>query len=109
MYVCAQELEQRVYDIILMDVHMPIIDGLEASRRIRDTYPADERPKIVALSADTTQVRSPSPGNAGSCALLSASVSDPSLPHPSFESTADITSGYWAQHPTVCHLQGAHA
>ena len=47
-----------MYDIILMDVHMPIIDGLEASRRIRDTYPAHERPKIVALSADTTQVRS---------------------------------------------------
>ena len=46
-----------MYDIILMDVHMPIIDGLEASRRIRDTYPAGERPKIVALSADTTQVR----------------------------------------------------
>lgn len=52
----VQELEQRVYDIVLMDVHMPIIDGLEASRRIRDTYPAHERPKIVALSADTTQV-----------------------------------------------------
>ncbi len=45
-----------MYDIVLMDVHMPIIDGLEASRRIRDNYPVEERPKIVALSADTTQV-----------------------------------------------------
>ncbi|CAL8464108.1 g3643 [Coccomyxa elongata] len=51
-----QELEKNVYDIVLMDVHMPIIDGLEASRRIRDDYPVEERPKIVALSADTTQV-----------------------------------------------------
>ncbi len=58
LWICdtLQELEQRVYDIILMDVHMPIIDGLEASRQIRDTYPPEERPKIVALSADTTQV-----------------------------------------------------
>lgn len=56
-WLLLQELEQRVYDIILMDVHMPVIDGLEASRRIRDTYPPEQRPKIVALSADTTQVR----------------------------------------------------
>ena len=52
-WLLLQELEQRVYDIILMDVHMPVIDGLEASRRIRDTYPPEQRPKIVALSADT--------------------------------------------------------
>ncbi len=48
-------MEKNVYDIVLMDVHMPIIDGLEASRRIRDIYPEEDRPKIVALSADTTQ------------------------------------------------------
>ena len=52
-----QELEKAVYDIVLMDVHMPIIDGLEASRRIREIYPEAARPRIVALSADTTQVR----------------------------------------------------
>jgi CheY-like chemotaxis protein len=39
-----------------MDVHMPVIDGLEASRRIQAQFPEHERPKIVALSADTTQV-----------------------------------------------------
>lgn len=51
-----QELERKVYDIVLMDVHMPIIDGLEASRRIKQLYPDHDRPRIVALSADTTQV-----------------------------------------------------
>ena len=52
----VQELELRVYDIVLMDLHMPVIDGLEASLQIRDKYCEAERPTIVALSADTTQV-----------------------------------------------------
>lgn len=52
-----QALEVKSYDIILMDIHMPEMDGLEASKRIRDTYPLSQRPRIVALSADTLKVR----------------------------------------------------
>jgi CheY-like chemotaxis protein len=48
-------LERTRYDIILMDIHMPQMDGLEASRRIRDKYQPHERPRIIALSADTLQ------------------------------------------------------
>jgi CheY-like chemotaxis protein len=48
-------LERSSYDIILMDIHMPEMDGLEASRRIRDMYAPHERPRIIALSADTLQ------------------------------------------------------
>lgn len=33
------------------------MDGLEASRRLRDALPPQERPVVVALSADTLQVR----------------------------------------------------
>ena len=39
------------YDVILMDVHMPVMDGIEASRAIRGLPDAGGRVPIVALSA----------------------------------------------------------
>ena len=50
-----QALEVATYDIVLMDIHMPEMDGLEASRHICARFPEAERPRIVALSADTLQ------------------------------------------------------
>ena len=39
------------YDIVFMDVHMPEMDGLEATRKIVNTKQPNERPKIIALTA----------------------------------------------------------
>jgi signal transduction histidine kinase/DNA-binding response OmpR family regulator len=48
-------LEHAVYDVILMDVQMPELDGLEASRTICARWPAGRRPRIVAMTAEAMQ------------------------------------------------------
>jgi GAF domain-containing protein/DNA-binding response OmpR family regulator len=46
-----QALERGEYDVVLMDVQMPELDGLEATRRIRARWP-DRQLHIVAMTAN---------------------------------------------------------
>ena len=48
-------IEQHRYDVVLMDVQMPEMDGLEATRQIVQRWPIEERPRIIAMTANAME------------------------------------------------------
>jgi CheY-like chemotaxis protein len=50
-----EALERQPYDVVLMDVQMPEMDGLEATRQICARWPVGERPRIIAMTANAMQ------------------------------------------------------
>ncbi len=46
-------LERQAYDVVLMDIQMPEMDGLDAAKKIREKWP--EGPRIIAITAYAMQ------------------------------------------------------
>ncbi len=50
-----ETLQKSIYDVVLMDLQMPKMDGIEATRHIISRFPPERRPQIVAMTANAME------------------------------------------------------
>ncbi|MDG2989724.1 response regulator [Candidatus Synechococcus calcipolaris G9] len=50
-----ESLERQPYDVILMDMQMPEMDGITATQKIVQDYPPEKRPRIIAMTANAME------------------------------------------------------
>ncbi len=67
-------LREQSFPMVLMDIHMPIMDGVEATRRIRQELPVERQPFICAVSASSHQEQRDEMLQAGANAFIGKPV-----------------------------------
>jgi CheY-like chemotaxis protein/nitrogen-specific signal transduction histidine kinase len=50
-----ETLQKSMYDVVLMDLQMPKMDGIEATRQIIARFPSNQRPQIIAMTANAME------------------------------------------------------
>jgi len=76
------------HDLVLMDLHMPGLDGLEAARAIRQHFAAGDGPAVVALTASDAPEERAAAARAGFDGYLSKPLDDEALARAVEQATA---------------------
>jgi len=74
-------------DVVLMDLNMPVMDGVEATRRLKLTSPGS---RVVVVTASTSPEDGTRARAAGACAYIRKWASSDDLRQSIIEATADI-------------------
>ena len=69
--IAVEMVDANAYDLVLMDIKMPVMDGLEATRQIKEKHP--DLP-VVALTANAFDSDRTAAKKAGCCGFLSKPV-----------------------------------
>jgi CheY-like chemotaxis protein len=72
-------IRRAAYDVVIMDIHMPAMDGLEATRRIRAEQPPHRQPHIIATTASVLVEDQLACRSAGMDNYLSKPLREPEL------------------------------
>jgi hypothetical protein len=94
--VDAMRRSDRPFDLVLMDVHMPVMDGLTATRRIRDLGGRNATVPILALTADVVDMTRERAQEAGVTALLSKPIQNEQLADALARAAAGVPIGHTA-------------
>lgn len=73
------QCQQHKFDLILMDCHMPEMDGFTASKLIRETCSLNKQSTIIAMSAHVEQKDEKTAQIAGMQSLVSKPISEQDL------------------------------
>lgn len=78
--VALGKMAERNYDAVFMDMHMPVMDGLTATRAIKSN-PAWSHTPIIAMTANNLESDIQSCKDAGMCAFITKPIDPDALRH----------------------------
>ena len=70
----VERVRARQYDLILMDICMPVMDGVEAAQQIQALHGDADAPPIIAVTANAEKTEIARYQAAGMCAVVSKPV-----------------------------------